>query len=319
MKTSFMAFLVGILAIGIVYGAYNYNATPKDTVRIGYLANDQHSAALTIANAKGMFEEEGINVELQQFTVGADIVIAMAAGQIDLGYVGTAPATMAIDNGMPLKVVAAVNEEGSGIVIAANSTINNLADFEGHTLVMPSKGSIQDILLNYLIQENNMSSKNIDIREMQLSLMAEALQSGRIDGYIIWQPYVTQASTGGYGKTFMYSEEIWKNHPCCVIIASNDFRQNNPDKLKKILKIHMNATDYIYSNRDDATSILSKQLKTDINTEKEVLNHIKFLAVPDKEFINNDLKIVSIQRQLGYVESNLSSEDIFDLQYLPSK
>lgn len=315
-KLMITVFLALILIIAF-FGVYSYNNYSKDTVRIGYLANDQHSSALTIANAKGMFEEAGINVELQQFNVGSNIVIAMAAGQIDIGYVGTAPATMAIDKGMPLKIVAAVNEEGSGIVIAQNSTINNITDFKSHTMVIPSKGSIQDILLNYLLQENNINSKDIDIREMQLSLMPEALQSGRIEGYVIWEPYVTRASSGGYGKTFIYSDEIWKNHPCCVIIASDNFRQNNPDKLKKILKIHMNATNYIYSNRDDAASILSKQFKIDINTEKEILNHIKFIAIPDKDFIDNDLKIVSIQRQLGYVDSNLTPENIFDLRYLP--
>jgi NitT/TauT family transport system substrate-binding protein len=115
----------------------------------------------------------------------------------------------------------------------------------------------------------------------------------------------------------MYSDEIWKNHPCCVIIASNDFRKNNPDKLKKILKIHQNATNHIYTNRDDASSILSNQFKIDLNTEKEILDHIKFVSVPDEDFINNDLKIVSIQRQMGYVQNNLTQNDIFDLQYLP--
>lgn len=313
--------MIGCLAVILIIalaGAYSYNAPPKDTVRIGYLANDQHSAALAIANAKGMFEAEGIKVELQQFNVGADIVIAMAAGQIDVGYVGIAPATMAIDKGMPLKIVAAVNEEGSGVIISKNSTINSLTDFEGHTLVIPSKGSMQDILLNYLLQENNINPESIDIREMQTTLMPEALQSGKIGGYIVWEPYVTKADSGGYGKTFLYSDEIWKNHPCCVIIASDNFRQNNPDKLRKILKIHQNATDYIYHNREDTCLMLSKQFKISVNTEKNVLNHIKFVAAPDGDFINNSLKIGSIQRQLGYVEHNLTQNKIFDLKYLPS-
>lgn len=316
MNKLMMGCLVVVVIIALS-GVYSYNVHPKDTIRIGYLANDQHSAALAVANAKGMFEAQGMKVELQSFNVGADIVIAMAAGQIDVGYVGTAPATMAIDKGMPLKIVGAVNEEGSGIVIAPNSTINNVADFEGQTMIIPSRGSIQDILLDYLLQENNITPKSIDIREMQTSLMPEALQSGRIDGYIVWEPYVTQASSGGYGKTFMYSDEIWKDHPCCVIVASSDFMQNNPDKLKKILKIHQNATNYINNNRDDAVLVLSKQYKIDVNTEKKVLSHIKFVTVPDKEFINNDLKIVSIQRQMGYVEHNLTQNEIFDLQYLP--
>ena len=317
MDIKILGVLAVILIIVAVAGVYSYNNQPKDTVRIGYLANDQHSSTLAIANAKGMFEAEGINVELQQFSVGADIPIAMAAGQIDVGFVGTAPATMAIDKGMPLKVVAAVNEEGSGIVIGNNSSINSLTDFENQTLCIPSKGSMQDILLQYLLQENNINPKDINIQQMQSSLMPEALQSEKIAGYIIWEPYVIQANTGGYGKTFMYSDQMWKNHPCCVIIASNDFRQNHPDKLKTILKIHKNATDYIYSNRNDAVSVLASHYKMNVTTEKQVLDHIKFVAVPDEDFINNDLKIVSIQQQMGYVDNNLTQNMIFDLRYLP--
>ncbi|MGZ7117166.1 MAG: ABC transporter substrate-binding protein [Methanobacterium sp.] len=317
MNKSIILFLAIILIIAFS-AVYSYNKPPKDTVRIGYLANDQHSAAIAVAKAKDMYKEEGINVELQQFNVGADMVIAMAAGQIDMGYVGSTPATMAIDKGMPLKIVGAVNEEGSGIVINPDSDIKNLSDFEGHDLIIPAKGSMQDILLNYALAENNITHDSIDIREMDMSLMPNALQAGKIDGYIIWEPYVTQASAKGYGKTLMYSGDIWKNHPCCVIIASNSFIKNNPDKVKKILKIHYEATNYINNNRDDSTILIANELKTDVNTEKNILKHIKFKAKPDEDFINNDLKMVNIQRQLGYVKHNLTRENIFDLQYLPT-
>jgi NitT/TauT family transport system substrate-binding protein len=244
------------------------------------------------------------------------MVIAMAAGKIDVGYVGTAPTTMAIGKGMPLKIVSAVNEEGSGIVVAKNSTINNLSTFNGK-LVIPAKGSIQDILLNYMFQQNNLSSSNVNVMEMDLSLMPNALQSGLVDGSIVWEPYVTMASTEGYGKTLINSSEIWKNHPCCVIVSSDNFRNNHPDKLRTLLKIHKEATNYINNNPDDAALLLSQKFKNDVDTEKEILDNIKFMAEPDEDFINNDLKIVDIQMDLGYLKENLTREDIFDLQYLP--
>jgi NitT/TauT family transport system substrate-binding protein len=308
-------FLIGVLIIMAVF-AVLYDNHPPDVVRIGYLANDHHSAALMVAQSKGMFEKEGLKVELTQFNVGSDMVIAMAAGKIDVGYVGTAPTTMAIGKGMPLKIVAAVNEEGSGIVVAKNSTINNLSDFNGK-LVIPAKGSIQDILLNYMFQQNNISSANVNVMEMDLSLMPNALQSGLVDGSIVWEPYVTMASTEGYGKTLILSSEIWKNHPCCVIVSSDNFRNNHPDKLRTLLKIHKEATNYINNNPDDAALLLSQKFKIDLASEKVILGNIKFMAEPDEDFINNDLKIVDIQMDLGYLKENLTREDIFDLQYLP--
>ena len=71
------------------------------------------------------------------------------------------------------------------------------------------------------------------------------------------------------------------------------------------------------NNPDDAALLLSQKFKNDINTEKLILNNIKFMAEPDEDFIYNDLKIVDIQMDLGYLKENLTREDIFDLQYLP--
>jgi len=87
-------------------------------VRIAYLRSDIHQLPCWVAFEKGFFEKEGVKVEVAGvFKAGPELMSAFAAGALDMGYVGVAPATTAVANKMARVVVLAqVNTEGSAIV-----------------------------------------------------------------------------------------------------------------------------------------------------------------------------------------------------------
>ena len=102
--TGTLIFVVIVLA---ALGTYNYISTLEDTVIIGYLPSDHHSA-LFVANEKQLYEKEGIRVQLVPFRAGPEVIEALKEGKIDVGYCGIAPVITAIDNGAPIKIVASV-------------------------------------------------------------------------------------------------------------------------------------------------------------------------------------------------------------------
>jgi NitT/TauT family transport system substrate-binding protein len=88
------------------------------TVRIGYLKADLHQLALFVALDQGYFEEFGLTVELYTFSAGPEEMDAFGSGDIDMGYLGAAPATTKrLNLGIPIVIVAGVNNEGSAIVV----------------------------------------------------------------------------------------------------------------------------------------------------------------------------------------------------------
>lgn len=66
MKKGVWALISIFLIAAITYGTYNYIITSQETIVVGYLPSD-HDAALFVANAKDMFEKEGIKVHLVPF------------------------------------------------------------------------------------------------------------------------------------------------------------------------------------------------------------------------------------------------------------
>ena len=317
MKRILAVLAMVVLVIILVYGTYNYYTTTQETIVVGYLPSN-HDSALFVADATGMFESAGLKVQLVPFRSGSEIVDAANKNKIDIGYCGITPVTSAIDKNSSIKIVAAVNQEGSGIVVADELNITNVSEFQGKKFLIPKKGGIQDVLLRYLLMKNNVTPSNLNISELEVPLMQNALVGADVDGYIAWEPYVSQSEFTGNETVFMYSKDIWPEHPCCVVIATDNFMKKNPDRLEKFLKVHVEATNYTNTHKNETAMILSKKLGTNLNVELEALNHVEFIAVPSEQFDDNIMKLIEVQKELGYVNNNLTLDQILDTNFLPA-
>jgi NitT/TauT family transport system substrate-binding protein len=305
-----------VLVVLMVYGTYDYYTTTSETIVVGYLPSNHHSA-LFVATEKDMYQKEGLKVQMVPFKNGADMIDAANKNQIDVGFCGITPITSSIDKNSTVKIVAPVNEEGSGIVVENGSNITNLTDFEGKTILEPGPGSIQDVLLRYILLKNNISTSSINISQHEVPLMQEAIDTGKADGYVAWEPYVTQANLTGDDHVLVYSGDVWNDHPCCVIFATQNMMNKKPDQLRKFLKVHKEATDYINGNLNDTALIVSKKLGTNYNIEMESLEHVEFIAVPNDDYNSNLMELVNLQKQFGYVNNNLTLSQIVDYKFLP--
>jgi NitT/TauT family transport system substrate-binding protein len=177
---------------------------------------------------------------------------------------------------------------------------------------------MQDILLKYELIKDNLSINGVKTVQEEVPLMPDKLHQGETDAYLAWEPYASAASLIKQDNVLMYSHDIWNNHPCCVIIAREDFIKKNPQLLQNFLKVHVEATDYVNTHKNETALILSQKLGTDIGVEVEAMKHVEFVAKPNDVFQSNVLKIVDIQRKVGYVKNNLNTGQIFDLRYLPN-
>jgi len=309
-----------IIFLGLLtsYMTYNYHLTSENTVTIGYIPSNHHSA-LFVAQEKKLFEKEGINVQIVPFRNGEDLLRAAEYDQIDIGYCGITPVMGAIDQDKPIKVVASVNIDGSGIVVS--DEIDSSKDLKGKKIVIPKKGSIQDVLLRYYLLKNNISPDEIKIEEMEVQVMDENLENDNINAYVAWEPFVSQADISNEDKSeiLLYSNEIFSDHPCCVVIATEKFIKSRPQFLRKVLKVHVTATEYLKKNPEELAHILSRKLGTDVELERLGLENVEFIAVPSQDFMEKTLTIHRILKELGYVKNDITIDEIFDLKYLPCK
>ena len=73
--------------------------------------------------------------------------------------------------------------------------------------------------------------------------------SGAVDGAVGWEPYSSDALSDGTASVVVWSDEVWPEHPCCVIAVrySTAFPDNpaNNQLVARIVKANMVATQWI--------------------------------------------------------------------------
>ena len=196
---------------------------------------------------------------------------AMASGEVDVGYVGIAPVLSSVEKGVPVKVISSAQTEGSGIVVTEESGILSAADLKGKTIATPGEASIQHVLLTYYLKENGLSIDDLNISAMKVPSMNDALKTKQIDGIITFQPYVSIAANDSGNFVLADSLDILPNHPCCVVVASDDFIKNHEDKVKDIVAIHEDATKFINEQLDaDNASAVVELLPEDIVSDADL-------------------------------------------------
>ena len=296
-------------------GLFDFLCGSDSTVKRGYLPSD-HDAALFVADAQGLYKDVGINTELVQFNNGGDLMTAMASGDVDVGYVGIAPVLSSVEKGVPVKVISAAQTEGSGIVVTDDSGIVTGADLKGKSIATPGEASIQHVLLAYYLKENGLTLDDINESAMKVPSMNDALKTKQIDGIITFQPYVSIAEAQDGNTVLADSLEILPNHPCCVVVASDDFIKNHEKDVKTILEIHENATKFINDNVEngsaaDVVKLLPEDIVSDAKIEAESLTSFPFISGIDDSFKADVDAFQKLEVDLEILKKPVEHKDLY--------
>ncbi|MFX1559151.1 MAG: ABC transporter substrate-binding protein [Promethearchaeota archaeon] len=274
------AIVVVAVVIGSVALVAFWNPVPVPDVRMGYLSKDLHQLALRVALENGYFEREGLLVELVQYGNGALEMDGFAGGQIDMGYLGAAPALIKrLNQNINITVLASANLEGSAIMVSKSEYdaghITSIADLVGKGVYQPGPSTVQNFLLRLALNQSGLSYSNITALSTQPSLMADSLTPEN-PAFIVWEPFNALAEYQEKAVPLILSGDIWPRHPCCVLATDNTFFSSHPDIVETVTKIHQEATDWIVTHPLQAIAIAIDWLEMDETPVTTAFNRIIF-------------------------------------------
>ncbi len=93
------------LGAGHLYFISPSNASTLPEVRLGYLEHPGN-ALCQIAESKGLYRKEGLNVKLVRFADSTEGLAALESGKIDVGAFPTAETLRGIAKGMEFRIIA---------------------------------------------------------------------------------------------------------------------------------------------------------------------------------------------------------------------
>ena len=110
----------------------NIQPAKRYSVKVGHLLVPGQ-AKIFIAKDLGFFAEQGIDVELVEFSNSADGLSALRAGKLDFGVFGATAPLYHIDKGADIRIVGGVHNEDAALIATPEKAaqIKTVADLKG--------------------------------------------------------------------------------------------------------------------------------------------------------------------------------------------
>ena len=230
----------------------------KTTFELGHLNSTAHLLAF-VAKEEGFFEEEGLTVNLTQFSSAGELATGLESGKLDVAFIGSVPSLTFQSQGHDLTIFGGAMTNGHGYVIKSEFTKDT--DATGVELlkgrnVASVKNSVQDAELQLLLADAGIEigegedQVNIVYFDSQKDAYS-ALANATIDAASVYSPYASLAASQGYEIVYRCSEEpLLHNQPCCRQVADTSALTNNPNSYVAFERALIKAYKFTQENED---------------------------------------------------------------------
>jgi NitT/TauT family transport system substrate-binding protein len=238
-------------------------------LRLGYFPNITHSQAL-VGLANGQFQKAlGAAVFTPKvFSSGPSAIEALLAGEIDLTYVGPAPAINAFvrSDGMALRVIAGAASGGAVFVRRVDVSLNKKEDFAGKRFASPQIGNTQDLSLRTYLSEMGYLSRekggSVEVLPLANADILSLFLRKELDGAWVAEPWGALLEHRGEGVIYLDERDLWpeRKFATTVLVASTKAMEERPELLRRFLAAHVTLTHWISQNPHETLRLVNQEI-----------------------------------------------------------
>ena len=243
--------LRSLLAALIVSGLSS--AAQADDLIIGYQTGIDPTK---VAQFDGTYDKAlGQKIDWRRFNSGAEVVTAIASGDVQIGNLGSSPLAAAATRGLPIVtfIVAAQINAAEALVVRNGSGINGPQDLIGKTIATPFVSTSHYSLLGAL-KHWQIDPSKVKVINLNPSEISAAWARGNIDGAFVWSPALGAIKQNGRVLTDAAEVGTWGAPTFEVWVARKDFAEKHPELLSKFAQVSLDAFADYAANKDSWTA-----------------------------------------------------------------
>lgn len=324
-----MVFLLLFVVTGCASsGAEETNSTAKDgdgasgydglTVKLGI----QGSGGLFgKAREEKWFEQEfeklGVKVEWVEFLSGPPMTEAMASNRLDFAVLGNMPIIAAQAADIPFKVISQTLEgkNNVAIIVPEGSKAQAIEDLKGKKVAVV-KGSNAFNFLYRGLDEAGLKTTDVEIIQLQPDEAQAAFDSGGVDAWATWDPYISLNTVTGKAKVLTDGEQLNVLSPSYAIVH-DEFAKKYPELVTLYLQVLNKTIEWEENNTQEALERYSKERNVPVEVIEGTLERGKLINIPvSDEIIAEQQKTADFQYSLKTIRKEIDVKEVFDNQYI---
>ena len=232
-----------MLASGTAYAA--------DAIKVGLLSLTSHSPSI-IAEAKGYFAEQDLEVEFVTFQAAQPMAVAIASQDVDFGVTAISGGLISLAEKGVIKIIGGALQEtpdveGQKILVskaAHDAGVTSPAMLKGRSFGITTTGSSFHYMAHKIADKEGFARSEIALKPLQkVPAVIASLKSGQIDAWSI-VPNIANALTKGpevveIGKIADYID----SYQVTTVFTSTANTTDKPDLVKRFLAGYSKGVD----------------------------------------------------------------------------
>ena len=312
----------------ILFAATIENASAQTiTLRYGQIPSTIKTVSALhfhIAQRKGLFAREGINLQMLPIEGGAaNMVVALSKGTVDITRTATPYLILDVLGGSDN--VAILGETATPIYsLIAKPEIKSFADLKGKTVGLSLAVDTISISTRRLMAKNGIKDADFKVKELVgTPARADCLRKGECDAVPLGQPEDLVLMKQGYRRLGV-STDAMANFQFIVSAVRRSWGEKNKDSLVRYVRVLASSYRFMRdpANRDEVVRII---LDTTGSAEDIARQTLSLYFEPDRGVVPKqgeiDVKgfteVIRVMAEAGELKPPLPAVERFiDLQYL---
>ena len=260
-------------------GGTTASSTSSAPIKIGIIPLTD-CASVVMAHELGLYQKQGLNVEISREASWANIRDKLLTGELDAAHcLFGMPFSVYTGIGGPagreLPIAMILNTNGQAITLSkdfcgsvgfkdldkAGPAVNALKEKKEVTFAMTFPGGTHDMWLRYWLAAAGVDQKTVKVITIPPPQMVANMKVGNMDGYCVGEPWNGVAVQEGIGFTHFATQDIWEHHPEKALVLSKGFSDNRRDEVKAVMRAVLEASAWldVPENRSKTAPTIGQQ------------------------------------------------------------
>ena len=286
-------------------------------VRFSVSAASIAEVPFRIANIKGFYRDEGLDVEviLIRGSVGMQ---ALLGGSVD--YTSASGSTIAAAvRGIPVKLIFIASAKPQFDLIA-QPQIHSVAELKGKNVGISSRGGAIDLLTQLIVQKNGLVP-NKDVVSLVIGGQEDtvlALRAGRIAAALLTPPRPLILQREGFNR-IAYSGDYMPTYPSGGIGVTDEKIKTSPADVFSFVKASVRGLQYARHHRTETMKILSDYFHIKDQALSEQLFDLYLSRLPvdgsaDEAWMKGAIEFT--QKSIGGASKEITPSQVFDFSFV---
>ncbi|HLH22295.1 MAG TPA: ABC transporter substrate-binding protein [Chloroflexota bacterium] len=215
-----------------------------------------------LAQERGYFQDEGLDVEFVPFRSAAEALPALASGELALSAGAPDPSVFnAARRDVGVKLISSLSivtpgDWGAALMVRQDHVdsgrYRDLSDLRGMNIAIHILGTTPQLYMDRILARGGLADDDVQFTIVQIPDQVGALANKAVDAAWAIDPFVTIIEGQGLGKKVMAVSDVFPGAVSMIILLSPVFERQQPEAVRRFAVAYLRgARDYIQAAKTD--------------------------------------------------------------------